>query len=496
MRTVAHWIDGARVEGRSTRRGVVTNPATGEQLGEVVLADASDVDVAVRAASAAAEVWAESSTSERARILFRFRELMVSNVDELAALITMEHGKTIPDSVGEIERAIEVVEWCCAVPSILQGSFSSQVAKSVDVSSLRQPLGVVAGVTPFNFPVMVPMWMHAVAIASGNAFVLKASERDPSPSNFVAQLWSEAGLPDGVFNVVHGDGATVDALIDHPDIAGVSFVGSTPVARYVHERCSLTGKRVQALGGAKNHAIVMPDGDLDFAATQLCNAAFGSAGQRCMALSVAVAIDGAGDDLRERVRSIAATLRVGPGNDRETDMGPVISAASKDRILSLVGSGESEGAEVALDGRPIRVEGFEHGYFVGPTVLDHVQQEMEVYREEIFGPVLSIVRVTTLDDAIDLINRGRFGNGAAIFTSSGTAAREFSRRARVGMIGVNVPVPVPVPQFSFGGWNDSLFGSHHIYGADGVNFYTRGKVVTSRWSADTAQRSLAMPTTR
>jgi malonate-semialdehyde dehydrogenase (acetylating)/methylmalonate-semialdehyde dehydrogenase len=392
-----------------------------------------------------------------------------------------EHGKVVSDARGEVQRGLEVVEFACGIPTLLKGDFSDQVSTGVDVYSFREPLGVCAGITPFNFPVMVPMWMFPVAIACGNTFVLKPSERDPSAAQLIAELWAEAGLPDGVFNVVHGDKEAVDALLDHEDVAAVSFVGSTPIARYIHERGTANGKRVQALGGAKNHAIVLPDAPLDHAADHLVAAAFGSAGERCMAISAAVAVGGAADELVAAVSEKARAVKVGPGRDPDSEMGPVVTAAARERIVGLIGSGEQQGATLAVDGRGLSVPGYEDGFFVGPTVIDGVRADMDVYREEIFGPVLSVVRTDSVDDAIALINSNPYGNGTAIFTSSGEAARRFQRGVNVGMIGINVPIPVPVAYYSFGGWKDSLFGDKHIHGPEGVSFYSRAKVVTARW---------------
>ena len=401
--------------------------------------------------------------------------------------ISAEHGKVLSDARGEVDRGLEVVEFACGIPHLLKGSFSDQASTDVDVFSFRSPLGVVAGITPFNFPVMVPMWMHPVAIACGNTFILKPSERDPSPSQLVAELWQEAGLPDGVFNVVQGGKEVVDALLDNPGVAAVSFVGSTPIARYVHERGTAAGKRVQALGGAKNHAVVLPDADLDFASDHLVAAAFGSAGERCMAISAAVTVGGAGDALVDAVSAKAAAIRVGPGRDPSSEMGPIVTREARDRIAGYIGSGERQGARLAVDGRGLVVPGHEDGFFIGPSVLDHVTPSMDAYRDEIFGPVLSVVRADTVDEAIALINANPYGNGTAIFTSSGEAARRFKRGVTVGMIGVNVPIPVPMAYYSFGGWKDSLFGQSRIHGPDGVDFYTRTKVVTERWPAVSAQ---------
>ncbi|GIM88498.1 CoA-acylating methylmalonate-semialdehyde dehydrogenase [Paractinoplanes toevensis] len=481
MATIEHWIGGSFTAGSGHRRGPVFNPATGEQQHEVVLASTADVDAAVGAARAAFESWSQASLSKRTKILFNFRELVNARVGELAELVSDEHGKVLSDAAGEVQRGLEVIEFACGIPELLKGSYTDQASTGVDVFSFREPLGVCAGITPFNFPAMVPMWMHPVAIACGNTFVLKPSERDPSASNYVAGLWREAGLPDGVFNVLHGDKEAVDGLLRHPDVAAVSFVGSTPIARYIHQEGTANGKRVQALGGAKNHAIILPDADLDFAAQHLVAAAFGSAGERCMAISAAVAVGSAGDALMDLVSRKAAEVKVGPGRDPSSEMGPVVTAAAKERIESLIGSGEKQGAKLLVDGRGLRVEGHEGGFFVGPTVIDQVQPSMDVYTEEIFGPVLSTVRADDVDSAIDLINSNPYGNGTAIFTSSGEAARRFQRGVRVGMIGINVPIPVPMAYYSFGGWKDSLFGDKHIHGPEGVSFYTRGKVVTSRW---------------
>jgi malonate-semialdehyde dehydrogenase (acetylating)/methylmalonate-semialdehyde dehydrogenase len=480
-KTIEHWISGETSRGSGTRTGAVWNPATGQQQADVVFADEADVDVAVSAARTAFETWSQSSLSARTKVLFAFRDLVHRHRQELAEIIADQHGKVISDALGEVQRGLDVVEFACGIPQLLKGEYSDQVSTGVDVFSFREPLGVVAGITPFNFPVMVPMWMHPVAIACGNTFVLKPSERDPSASILIAKLWSEAGLPDGVFNVVHGDKVAVDALLDHQDVAALSFVGSTPIARYIHQRASDNGKRVQALGGAKNHAVVLPDADLDLAADHLVSAAMGSAGERCMAISAAVAIGGSGDALVQAVAERSRKVRVGPGRDHGSEMGPVITPEARDRINGLIGSGEQQGAHLVLDGRDIAVAGHEDGFWVGPTVFDNVDTSMDIYTEEIFGPVLSVVRSDSVESAIDLINANPYGNGTAIFTSSGGAARRFQRGVRVGMIGVNVPIPVPMAYYSFGGWKNSLFGQSHIHGPEGVAFYTRAKVVTSRW---------------
>jgi malonate-semialdehyde dehydrogenase (acetylating) / methylmalonate-semialdehyde dehydrogenase len=481
VRTIEHWIDGATTAGTSSRTSPVYNPATGEQQAQVLLASGADVDSAVASARKAFDEWGQSSLSQRTKVLFGFRELVTRRARDLAEVISDEHGKVVSDALGEVQRGLEVVEFACGIPHLVKGDYSDQVSTGVDVFSFREPLGVVAGITPFNFPVMVPMWMHPVAIACGNTFVLKPSERDPSVSLLVAELWAEAGLPGGVFNVVHGDKEAVDSILEHPDVAAVSFVGSTPIARYIHDRGTAHGKRVQALGGAKNHAIVLPDADVDFASEHLVAAAFGSAGERCMAISAALTVGDAGDSIVDAVVAKAGKVRVGPGRDEDSEMGPVVTAAARDRITGLIGTGEAQGARLAVDGRGYLVPGHENGFWVGPTVIDQVTTEMDVYREEIFGPVLSVVRATTVDEAIDVINANPYGNGTAIFTSSGEAARRFQRGVKVGMIGINVPIPVPMAYYSFGGWKESLFGQSRIHGADGVAFYTRSKVVTSRW---------------
>ena len=481
MKTVTHWIGGAATSGSSTRTGPVWNPATGAQQAEVLLAEPADVQHAVDVAAKAFEEWGNASLSKRGAVLFAFRRLVHARMDDLAALICDEHGKVLSDARGEVQRGLEVIEFACGIAQLLKGDYSDQVSAGVDSYSFRQPLGVVAGITPFNFPVMVPCWMHPVAIACGNTFVLKPSERDPSASMLIAELWAEAGLPEGVFNVVHGDKVAVDAILDSPSVAAVSFVGSTPVARYIHGRASAAGKRVQALGGAKNHAVVLPDADLEFAANHLTAAAFGSAGQRCMAISATVAVGEAGDALVEVLRRKAATVKVGPGRDESSEMGPVVTRDARERIVGYIGSGQQQGATLVVDGRGLVVDGHEDGFFVGPTVLDHVTAEMDAYRDEIFGPVLVVTRVDTLDEAIALINANPYGNGTAVFTASGEAARRFQREVTVGMIGVNVPIPVPMAYHSFGGWKDSLFGESHIHGPEGVRFYTRAKVVTARW---------------
>jgi malonate-semialdehyde dehydrogenase (acetylating)/methylmalonate-semialdehyde dehydrogenase len=479
MRTIDHWIDGTVTTSPSGRQAPVWNPATGEAQAQVDLADDATVDAAVRAAQRAFQDWHASPLSTRTRILFAFRQLLSDNVDRLAEAITAEHGKVVGDAAGEVQRGLEVVEYACAVPELLKGAYSRQVSRGVDVLTVREPVGVVAGITPFNFPAMVPLWMFPLAIACGNTFVLKPSERDPSASLILAELLHDAGLPDGVFNVVQGDRTAVGGILDHPGVAAVSFVGSTPIARHVHERASAHGKRVQALGGAKNHAVVLPDADMAYVADQLIGAAFGSAGERCMAVSVAVPVADAVEPLTKALVERASRIRVGVGTDPTSEMGPVVSQEARDRICGLIGSGEDEGASVVLDGRPLAEE--RDGFWVGPTVLTDVTTDMKVYREEVFGPVLCVVPVAHLDEAIDLVNASPYANGTALFTSDGSAARRFEREIQVGMIGINVPIPVPVSFHSFGGWKDSLFGDTHVYGPEGVRFYTRAKAITSRW---------------
>ena len=478
---VDHWIAGRPYAGSGTETGDVHDPATGQVVARLVHATADEVDRAVAGAVAAARTWGEESLGRRSAVLFRFRELVVQHVDELAATITREHGKVLSDARGEVARGLEVVDFACGVPQLLKGEFSDQAANGIDVFSFRQPLGVVAGVTPFNFPVMIPLWMSPVAIATGNAFVLKPPTADPSASLLLARLWAEAGLPDGVFSVVHGEKDVVTRLITHPDVAAVSFVGSTPTARIVHEVASAHGKRVQALGGAKNHGVVLADADLEHAADNLVAAAYGAAGERCMALPVAVVEESVADELVALLEQRARAVRVLPGDAPDSDMGPVISAAARERISGLVTSAEQEGARVVVDGRDVQVPGHEGGFFLGPTLLDGVRPDMAIQQQEVFGPVLEVVRVPDLEAAIDLVNASAYGNGAAVFTRSGEAARTFQRRVTAGMVGVNVPIPVPVAWHSFGGWKDSLFGDTHMYGPEGVRFFTRGKVVTQRW---------------
>ncbi|MFE2655260.1 MULTISPECIES: CoA-acylating methylmalonate-semialdehyde dehydrogenase [Brevibacterium] len=478
MPAIAHWINGRpETLGADTRLGEVTNPATGQVTGEVALADKATADAAIAAAAAAFPAWRDTSLAKRTAILFAFRELLNSRKAELAEIITAEHGKVLSDAMGEIARGQEVVEFACGIAGLLKGGFSENVSSTVDVHSLRQPLGVAAIISPFNFPAMVPMWFFPIAIAAGNTVVLKPSEKDPSAANWLAELWQEAGLPDGVFNVLHGDKEAVDTLLTSPDVASVSFVGSTPIARYVYETGTASGKRVQALGGAKNHMLVLPDADLDLAADAAVNAGYGAAGERCMAISVVVAVDSIAEELVAKIAERTRTLRIGDGRD-EPDMGPLITAAHRDKVSGYIDAGAAAGATVVLDGRDdVPADGF----FLNPTLFDNVTADMTIYTDEIFGPVLSVVRVPGYDEGLDLINANPYGNGTAIFTNDGGAARRYEREVEVGMVGVNVPIPVPVGYYSFGGWKNSLFGDTHAYGDEGVHFFTRGKVVTSRW---------------
>ena len=492
-RLVSHWIDAAAYEKHSDRRTDVLNPATGLRTATVALADGAVVDAAVQSASAALPAWRDTALSRRLPILQRFRALLMAHTDELAAIIASEHGKIHDDAAGEVQRGLEVVDLACAAPIMLKGEYSDQVATGIDTYSLRQPVGVCVGITPFNFPAMVPLWMFPIAIACGNTFVLKPSERDPSASVLLAQLAAEAGLPPGVLNVVHGDKAAVDLLLDHPAVSAVSFVGSTTVARHIYERAAANGKRVQALGGAKNHMVVLPDADLESAADAAVSAAFGSAGQRCMAVSVVVAVGDIGDGLVSAIAERAGRLRVGPAADAASEMGPVITAQARERVIDYIGRGASAGAEVAVDGRDLPVDAHRDGNFVGPSVLDNVSPGMDVYQDEVFGPLLTVVRAQGFDEALELIAENPYGNGAAIFTASGAAARRFVREVEAGMVGVNVPIPVPVGFYSFGGWGDSLFGDTHVYGPESFHFYTRSKVVTSRWPKDTSGVRLAFP---
>jgi len=487
MNTIGTTADGGRA-----RTAPVYDPASGKQTADVVLASTGDVDRAVARSVAAWAQWRNTSLTARTRILFSFRELADRHRHDLARLITAEHGKVFEDALGEVSRGIEVIEFACGIPHLLKGEFSEDVSNGVDASSVRQPLGVVAGITPFNFPVMVPMWMYPVAIACGNTFILKPSERDPSPSQLVADLWHQSGLPDDVFTVVNGDSVAVDALLDHPDVAGVSFVGSTPVARHVFERATATGKRCQALGGAKNHAVVMPDADVAATADALTAAGYGSAGERCMAISAVVAV-GDADSLVGALSDRAVALTTGPGTDPASDMGPLITEGHRRRVAGYLASAEWEGADLVVDGREVKVPGHDDGFFLGPSLVDRVSPSMLVYRDEIFGPVLSVLRVDDLDQAIDLVNANPYGNGAAIFTRDGHAARRFRRDVEVGMVGINVAIPVPMSYYSFGGWKQSLFGDAHVHGMEGVRFNTRLKSVTTRWSEESPPTRVTAP---
>ncbi|HEX2807033.1 MAG TPA: CoA-acylating methylmalonate-semialdehyde dehydrogenase [Kineosporiaceae bacterium] len=480
LRTISHYIDGKPHAGTSTRTAPVFDPATGAQQAEVRLASAADVDDAVSSAVAAAAAWRTSSLSTRQKVMFGVRQLISERRDEFAAAITAEHGKVLSDAAGELQRGLEVVEFACGIPQLLKGGFSEGVSSGVDVYSIRQPLGVTAVISPFNFPVMVPLWFVPVAIACGNAVILKPSEKDPTASNLLAQAFLDAGLPPGVLNVVHGEKEAVDRLLEHPDIKSVSFVGSTPIARYVYEIGTRNGKRVQALGGAKNHMIVLPDADLDLAADAAVNAGFGSAGERCMAISALIAVDPVGDELVGKIKDRIAGLRTGDGR-RGCDMGPLVTQVHRDKVASYVDAGVESGAELVADGRDVVPDADGNGFWLGPTLFDQVTPAMSIYTDEIFGPVLSVVRVPSYEAALDLINSNPYGNGTAIFTNDGGAARRFQYEVEVGMIGINVPIPVPMAYYSFGGWKNSLFGDTHAHGLEGVHFFTRGKVVTSRW---------------
>jgi malonate-semialdehyde dehydrogenase (acetylating) / methylmalonate-semialdehyde dehydrogenase len=481
MRSITHWIDGKAWEGPAERKGPVYDPATGEQTAEVAFASPPVLDTAVAAATRAGAGWRETSLAARTKVLFAFRDLVERRKKEIALLVTREHGKVLSDALGSVNRGLEVVEFACGVPQLLQGEFSENVSTDVDSYSIRQPLGVCAGITPFNFPAMVPMWMYPIAIACGNAFILKPSEKDPSASVLSAQLFKEAGLPDGVLNVVHGDKVAVDAILGHPGIHSVSFVGSTPVARHVYETGTRAGKRVQALGGAKNHMVVLPDADLDLAADSAVSAAYGSAGERCMAISVLVTVGDVADRLLPKIRERIGKLQVGPGVEPSSEMGPLVTREHHDRVAGYVEKGVAEGALLVEDGRRTKVPGHEKGFFLGPCLFDKVRPEMTIYKDEIFGPVLSVVRADGYDQALDLVNANRYANGVAIFTNDGGAARRFQNEVQVGMVGINVPIPVPMAYYSFGGWKSSLFGDSHVHGREGIHFYTRGKVVTSRW---------------
>ena len=484
-KTLCHYIDGKKVEGKSGRMGDIFNPATGDVTAQLPLATADEVRAVIHSSAAALPGWAATPPARRTQVLFKFRELLIKHTDELAELLSAEHGKTIPDAKGELDRGIEVIEFACGIPQSLKGEYSQNVGANIDSYTVRQPVGVVAGITPFNFPAMVPMWMYPVAIACGNTFVLKPSERNPSVALRIAELATEAGLPPGVLNVVNGDKVAVDVLLSDPLIDAISFVGSTTIGEYIYKTGCANGKRVQALCGAKNHMVVMPDADIDQAVDALMGAGYGSAGERCMAISVAVTVDdGTADKLVKKLEPKVRSLKVGPYSDADSELGPVISRESQDRIKGYVDAGVQAGAELVVDGRDISLQGYENGYFVGGCLFDRVTPDMSIYKDEIFGPVLSVVRANDYDEAIGLVNDHEYGNGAAIFTRDGDAARDFANRARIGMIGVNVPIPVPVAYHSFGGWKRSLFGDHHIHGMEGVRFYTRLKTMTTRWPSD------------
>jgi malonate-semialdehyde dehydrogenase (acetylating)/methylmalonate-semialdehyde dehydrogenase len=484
MDTIHNAVGGKLVLSASTRTQPVFNPATGEQSATLVLSTNDEINAAVANAKAAQPAWGATTPMKRARVMFKFKELLEKHADELAREISKEHGKVHDDAMGELARGIDCVDFACGIPQLLKGEFSRNVGPSIDSYSDRQPLGVVAGITPFNFPAMVPMWMYPLAIACGNAFILKPSERDPSAPMFAWKLLMDAGLPEGILNVVHGDKEAVDAILDHPDIKAVSFVGSTAIAEYVYRRGTTAGKRVQALGGAKNHMIVLPDADMDQAADALMGAGYGSAGERCMAISVAVPVgDKTADALISRLKPRVEALKIGPATDRDAEMGPIVSKAQRDKIVGYIDSGVEQGADLVVDGRGFSLQGYENGFFVGGTLFDRVTPDMKIYREEIFGPVLSVVRAQSYQDAVDLIHGHEYANGTAIFTRDGDAARDFADRIEVGMVGINVPIPVPVAYHSFGGWKRSIFGDHSIYGPEGVHFYTRLKTVTTRWPA-------------
>ena len=494
LENVSLFIGGQRTASKSTRFGDVTNPATGAVIRQVPFGNAADVDAAVAAATAALPEWSALPPLRRSRVMQKFLQILQANAKDLAHAITEENGKTLADAVGEVQRGSEVIEFACGIPQLLKGEYSENVGPGVDCHTLRQSVGVCAGITPFNFPVMVPLWMFPVAIACGNTFILKPSEKDPSPAIMMAEMFKQAGLPDGVFNVVHGDKESVDAILAHPGISAVSFVGSTPIARYIYETGARHGKRVQALGGAKNHMVVLPDADIDYAAEAVIGAAYGAAGERCMAISVVVAVGEVADPLVDAIRARAERVRVGPGLGDGVDMGPLVTSQHRDKVAGYVESGIAEGATLAVDGRGVKIDGHADGYFLGATLFDNVTTDMKIYREEIFGPVLSVVRVATLEDAIALVNAQQFANGAAIFTGSGGAARRFQEEVQIGMVGINVPIPVPLAFYSFGGWKNSLFGDLHVHGTEAVKFYTRTKAVTSRWpNQGTPRPTFAMP---
>jgi malonate-semialdehyde dehydrogenase (acetylating) / methylmalonate-semialdehyde dehydrogenase len=495
LKRISHWIGGKPVAGTSGRNGPVYNPAKGQQAAEVDFASVEEIDQAVQAAKAAFPAWRAMSLSRRTELFFRIRELVHVHREDIAKLLTAEHGKVLSDAKGEVARGLEVIEYCCGIPELLKGEFSEQASSGIDVYSIRQPLGVVAGITPFNFPAMVPMWMWAPALACGNTFVLKPSEKDPSASVYAAELLKEAGVPDGVFNVVHGDKVAVDAILEHPEIKAVSFVGSTPIAKYVYESSTKHGKRAQALGGAKNHMIVLPDADVDMAADAAVSAAYGSAGERCMAISQVVAVGDVADRFIEAVKTRIPNVKVGDGMQPDSEMGPLVTREHRDKVAGYVAGAADEGGKVIVDGRESTPEG--DGFWLGVSLLDDLKPGMKAYDDEIFGPVLGVTRVDTYDEAVKLVNDNPYGNGTAIFTRDGGVARKFQFEVQAGMVGINVPIPVPVAYYSFGGWKASLFGDTHIYGPEGISFYTRGKVVTSRWpDPATSKVDLGFPQTR
>ncbi|MCH2476670.1 MAG: CoA-acylating methylmalonate-semialdehyde dehydrogenase [Gammaproteobacteria bacterium] len=498
QKVIEHWINGTHEPSSSNRYGDIYNPATGQVIAKLPMGNSGDLDKAVNAAELAFKSWSKTSITRRSQVLFKYKELLESNREELTRLITLEHGKVLSDAAGSLQRGIEVVDFACGIPHLMKGEFSEQVGTGIDCYSTRQPIGVCSGVTPFNFPAMVPMWMFPIAIVCGNTFILKPSEKNPSCSMKLAELMQEAGLPEGVMNVVHGDKEMVDAILDHPTIKTFSFVGSTPVAKAVHSKASANGKRVQALGGAKNHAIILADADIEQAANAIIGAAYGSAGERCMAISVVVALESIADELKTNLLEKASQLQIGPGDDPHNEMGPLITAEHKDKVINYIDQGVESGATLLLDGREHPMTSSNEGFFLGPTLFDHVQRDMSIYLEEIFGPVLVMLRVQNFSEAIELANQHQFGNGVALFTTKGSAAREFVNSVQVGMVGINVAIPVPLSFYTFGGWKDSIYGSSNIYGMDGVRFYTKTKTVTTRWPDidEDEDLNLSMPTVK
>ena len=498
QKVIEHWINGTHEPSSSNRYGDIYNPATGQVIAKLPMGNSGDLDKAVNAAELAFKSWSKTSITRRSQVLFKYKELLESNREELTRLITLEHGKVLSDAAGSLQRGIEVVDFACGIPHLMKGEFSEQVGTGIDCYSTRQPIGVCSGVTPFNFPAMVPMWMFPIAIVCGNTFILKPSEKNPSCSMKLAELMQEAGLPEGVMNVVHGDKEMVDAILDHPTIKTFSFVGSTPVAKAVHSKASANGKRVQALGGAKNHAIILADADIEQAANAIIGAAYGSAGERCMAISVVVALESIAEELKTNLLEKASQLQIGPGDDPHNEMGPLITAEHKDKVINYIDQGVESGATLLLDGRDHPMTSSNEGFFLGPTLFDHVQRDMSIYLEEIFGPVLVMLRVQNFSEAIELANQHQFGNGVALFTTKGSAAREFVNSVQVGMVGINVEIPVPLSFYTFGGWKDSIYGASNIYGMDGVRFYTRTKTVTTRWPEidEDQDLNLSMPTVK